>query len=551
MKLNTSALFSRAPHLTTMKVSPSMQLTVLGEVVDAVTGAPIEVSADALRNMDVWQAANFLHDRFAGDSAFVIQTPHAFALVRPPFSELPVFYLMRKDCVDVWSGLEVPAILQYSRPEFDLDYLSIAMHNWSWMTPRTGFRGVWELLSGAVLIFDGRNLVQRDLLAAAVLKLPRGRAVSYDEQVSSMRALILNSVRHKLGPHLDHASILCSGGVDSSVGAVAAMSLYPDRKLPLIHGYSEEHLRGDERFYFEAMAARTGWPAATVDMNEGSSRTSLSPELLVPTVRPMKSAAALSTMATLKGLAKAHGGRVMLSGDGGDQLFLLNDPMMYCREMLREVTTPAASLRAVSELASMGRKSMWQVVGEALRGARAGRLHERFFGNLRFQPNPLARKPVPKDVQVVPNGDMLSGLGISRAFQYFGMRNAELNQVPLNGYAVEERKTFVFWPLIREAMIAKRRHHLHGGRDRAIERDAFRDELPAEVYHRHSKGAGRDFAERYDLEFLIKSLQNSSVVQHGLVGEQIRDIVASKVSDDMVFALVVARGFADWMELYV
>lgn len=550
MKLNLTPLLARARKVQTLKPSPSLTVTVIDDVVDAVTGEPTEVAADLLRGLDVSQAATLLHALYAGDAAFVVQSPQAFGVVRPAFSELPVFYWPRDDRIDVWSGLEVPAIVQQSPPGFDLDYLDVALRNWSWMTPRTGLRGVWELLGGAVLFFDGRDLHQRDLLAQAVRNLPHGLGRDYDDDVAAIRRLTLNSVRHKLGPHLDHASVLCSGGVDSSVGAVAAKLLYPTHKLPLLHCFSVDHLGGDERFYFEAVAARTGWPAATADMHMGASREDLSPELLVPTARPLKSGAALSTMAKLKGMAQDRGARVMLSGDGGDQLFILNDPLLYSREVLGEARTPAAALRSVSALASMARTTAWAVAGEAVREKRAARLRERFFGAKRFPANPLVANDVTPDLSVAPNGALLSPLGISRVFQFFGMRNAELNHVPVKGYAVDERKTFVFWPVIRAAMMASRGHHLRHGRDRALERDAFRAELPPEVYYRVGKGSGRDFTDKYDFGFFLAALQKSPLVRYGLISEQIGNMEASEVDDDTAFALVVARGFADWMELY-
>ncbi|KSV75878.1 hypothetical protein N185_15650 [Sinorhizobium sp. GW3] len=550
MKLNLDHLLESARRVTLLNASSTMEVIVLNDVVDAETGEPIEISTAPLRGMNLVEAANFLFHHFAGDTAFVIRTPRSFAIVRPAFSELPIYYREREGRIDLWSNREVPAALLQSPLEFDLEYLSIAMHNWSWVTPRTGFQSVSELLSGAILIFDERELSQRDLLVDSLLKLPMNQVHSYEQQVNTIRSLILNSVRHKIGPYLDQGCIQCSGGLDSSIGAVAAAKLYPERKLPLIHCYSELDPHGDERFYFNAVASHIGWPPSAVDMYQEASQTDLSPHLLVPTVRPLKSSAALSTMATLKGLAMKKGARLMLSGDGGDQLFILNDPMVYCREVLKEATRPDIMLRTMSELASMGRETVWQVAGEALHGSRAAQLRDRFFGEKRFPNNPLAARAVPVGTEVVPNGLALAQLGVSRAFQYFGMRNAELNHIPVKGYPVEERKTFVFWPLIKKAITAQRSQHLKDGRDRAIERDAFRVELPGEVFSRFSKGGSRDFAERYDFDSLITSLQKGPLVRYGLVSEEIKNISGSRVDSDIAHALVVAQGVADWMELY-
>ena len=105
-----------------------------------------------------------------------------------------------------------------------------------------------------------------------------------------------------------------------------------------------------------------------------------------------------------------------------------------------------AKVIATSELANVTRKVFWKVAGEASHAQKAAQLRERYFGKLRFPKNPRTAEPPPQNTEVVPNGSALSGLGVSRAFQYFGMRKAELNQAPIRGLAVEERKTFLFWP---------------------------------------------------------------------------------------------------------
>lgn len=550
MKLNVMPLLAHARHITTVGVSPVMDVTVIDDVVDAVTGEPAMLAAERLRGLNVWEAASFLHDTYAGDTAFVIRTPAAFAVVRPPFSELPVFYWERRGRVDVWSGLGAPTCLRECPPNFDLDYLAGRLLNWSWVTPATGLRGVRELLSGAVLIFDGRELYQRDRLAETVAKLPLEPTCSYDEQVEVVRALISNSVRHKIGPYLDRTSILCSGGVDSSVLAVAVAALYPKRTLPLIHCYSDHHLHGDERFYFNAVVDQVGAPASMVDMQAGSSRNDLSPQLLAPGVRPTKSAAALPTVASMYGLAKANGSSIVLTGDGGDQLFLLNHPILYSREIATEAGTFRERLHSLIELSIMGRSTFWGIAGEVLCARRAKRFLRNYFGAARFRENPVAQRIVPVATELVPNGDELTAIGASRVFQYFGMRNAELNRVRLKDYAIDERKAFVFWPLIRASIMAKRRHHLNGGCDRALERDAFRAELPEAIYYRVRKGAGQDFVDRYDYQMLIETILKSPVVKHGLVSEQIKSIAIDKIDHETAFALVAARGIADWMEFY-
>ncbi|RUT79762.1 hypothetical protein EOD14_34315, partial [Mesorhizobium sp. M7A.T.Ca.US.000.02.1.1] len=267
MKLNLAPLTSRARTVTTIAVSSRMEVVVLDDVVDARTGAPTEVSADRLRGCSTWEAALYLHENYAGDTAFIVRTPGAFAVVRAAFSEVPIYYWQRGDTLEIWSGLEAPALLVERGPQFDLEYLAGKLLNWSWMTPATGLHGVAELLSGAVLFSDGKVVRQHDLLASAVRRLEADVRTPYAVQVEAFRQLISSSIRHKAGPRPDQVSVLCSGGVDSSVVAVAAAALHPDRKLPLIHCYSVDHVNGDERFYFDTVVSKVGGIGATVDMN--------------------------------------------------------------------------------------------------------------------------------------------------------------------------------------------------------------------------------------------------------------------------------------------
>ncbi|MCZ7486112.1 asparagine synthase-related protein [Rhizobium rhizogenes] len=533
-----------------VSVPPHLSIIIVGDPVDPETGEAADLVASDLMGLNLLEAAEFVQSNFAGDTVFILEMASGFVIVRPAFSELPLYYRQNTDGIEIWSDRVIPDLLSRAPVGFDIGYLSLAMHNWSLVSPRTGLLGVSELLSGAMLIYDGNRPVQKDFLVQSALDLEFDAQTDYDYQVAQIRSLILNSIKHKIGSKLDRTCIQCSGGVDSSVVAVGAKFLYPAQTLPLIHCYSENDPHGDERFYFQTVANRLSWPSNLVDMYIGSSNLNLTPDLLLKTVRPVKSAAALSTMATLKGLALKNNADTMLAGDGGDQLFILNNPLLYTREIVGEASDLVEKFRRCNDLAIMGRETIWSVASEMWNGARSEGLRERFFGPLRFPHNQLARIPPPENAQVIPEGDKLKHFETSRAFQFFGMRNAELNHIPVKGYEVEERKTFVFWPLIRAALAAKRMFHLKDGRDRAMERDAFRSELPPEVYNRHSKGGSRDFVERYDFEALIANLRTGPLSRHGLLSTRINEIDAADVDSDLAHSLVVAQGLSDWMELH-
>jgi hypothetical protein len=131
------------------------------------------------------------------------------------------------------------------------------------------------------------------------------------------------------------------------------------------------------------------------------------------------------------------------------------------------------------------------------------------------------------------------------------MRNAELNRIALAGCKVVERKVFLFWPLIRACIRAKRVHHFRSGRDRAIERGLYSDILPAAITHRIGKGAGRDMLVRFDYKALASRLEDGALCNHQIIiRERLRAAMSGPLDYDLSFALVRAVAVADWMAQY-
>ncbi|MDW9232912.1 asparagine synthase family protein (plasmid) [Burkholderia cepacia] len=551
MKIDISRLTKESTPTFEARVSEKTDLLVLGEVVDGETGEKTFISANRLVHLNASSIAEYLHDNYAGDCIFIVREPGALAIVRPPFSERSIYYREIGNRVDIWSGLEIPSDLPQFNIEFDTNYLTSRLLNWSQNTPSTGFRDIKELLSGAILMVDRHGLRQINRLDSLIAKPVSPSSMNYNEQALKIRQLILNSIKHKAGPSNDKVSILCSGGVDSSVIAAASKVAYPNRDFPLIHCYSETHLHGDERYYFKCIARKTGYSAATVDMNVGMSHSDLSTNISVPTPRPYKSAAALTTIENLYRLAHENGSQTVLSGDGGDQLFLLNDPLIFTMELIKESKQLKDKFRTAIELSIASRSQIWSVLGEALLGWRSKRFINNFIENKAPKRGWSNWQEIDLRNQENKMNYQLFSMGASRVFQYIGIRNAELNYTQIARYKIQERKVFLFWPLIRAAINAERRHHWHGGRDRALERDAFHYELPSEIYNRTRKGAGQDFSIRYDYNEFIRSLNSSYAMKCGVIGHKLTNLNDGEMSPDEAFSLISAKAVAEWMEQYI
>ncbi|WP_407175549.1 asparagine synthase-related protein [Bradyrhizobium sp. STM 3562] len=549
MRLNADALLDSATALASIVVDGQVELTVLNDLVDAEIGKPAELEPTHFKGKSLPEILALLQERYAGDVAFIVRAPGGVAIVRPPFSEISIFNQVRNDVIECWAGLKLPDGVVAQRQAFNLGYLTGVMCNASWLTPQTGLCGIFELLSGAALIVSRGTFRQVDFLADAVARL-KASAVSFEEDTANFRQLMEASVAHKTRRYNGAFSIECSGGLDSSVVALAAADLHRDRPLSLLNSYSETDVNGDERFFFAALAEQVGGTRTYVETNARSSMTDLSSELLAPTARPCKLAATTATTFQLHEAAQTAGSRLVLTGDGGDQLFLRMSRLAIARELLAETRSPRQALRELAGLAIQTRASIWRVLRDVITGQSSRNLRRHMFGDLRFPQPPLASVLPDGRAELVPGARSLRHLPTTRLFQFFGMRNAELNRIALRGIAVEERKAFVFWPLIKAGLLTARRHHHLNGIDRALERGAFREELPDVIYHRVGKGAGRDMLMRYEYGALVSRIERSALYRHGLISRDLLRSAVDNLSYDSASALVRVCAVADWMDLH-
>ncbi|MBH5396457.1 hypothetical protein HZZ13_01335 [Bradyrhizobium sp. CNPSo 4010] len=548
MRLNVDGLLDSAKELATIIVNGRVEITVLNDIVDADTGMPTELEPRHFKGTSLPEIVALLQDRYAGDATFIVRTPSGMAIVRPPFSEISIFYQVRNDEIECWAGLKLPDAALAQRHAFNFGYLTGLICNASWLTPETGLCGIFELLSGAALIVSRGTFRQVDFLAAAVARLNTS-TVSFKDDVVSFRQLISASVAHKTRRYGGAFSIECSGGLDSSVVALAAADLHRGRPLSLLNSYSETDVNGDERFFFAALAEQVGGAPTYVETNARSSMTHLSSELLAPTPRPCKLAATIPTTAQLHEAAQAAGSRMVLTGDGGDQLFLRMRRLTMARELLVESRSPQEALRELAGLAIQARASVWRVLREVITGRSGWDLRRQMLGDHRPQ-SPVTSVRANFGAELVPGAESLRHLPTTRLFQFCGMRNAELNRIALRDIAVEERKAFVFWPLIKAGLVAARRHHHSNGIDRALEREAFREHLPDVIYYRVGKGAGRDMLMRYEYGALVSRIERSALYRQGFISRDRLRSAIDNLSYDSAFALVRLCAVADWMDLY-
>ncbi len=179
----------------------------------------------------------------------------------------------------------------------------------------TPFKGIGRLLPGETLIVEAGRIIHRHRRSALPEKGPI--------QISTQEALrklddVLDDV---VGVHQRSDvpyGMFFSGGIDSSVLLAMMTRLNEKPVRALTAGFSGTRVH-DERDHARAVAAAVGADHIEIDFSE-SDFWSLLPEVAAAVDDPTADYAVLPTY-KLAAKARAEGLKVVLSGEGGDELF--------------------------------------------------------------------------------------------------------------------------------------------------------------------------------------------------------------------------------------
>lgn len=223
----------------------------------------------------------------------------------------------------------------------------------------TPFDGMKSVDGGTVVTIRGNRLSSQRYWSPFSVPDETPWRGSARDAVAACRALLSESVLLRLRSQ-PNAWAHLSGGMDSSSVVSLAQWLTQDGRLP--HGlagtvtyYEPDGLAGDERRYAEEVSRR--WAVR----NEAipTSSPSMGSYLEIPaTEEPYTSILAAQQDAKLCDLLEEHGGRVLLTGAGGDMLF--SGTMFFFADWLIH----GQFLRAAREMlrrATIGRASFWEL----------------------------------------------------------------------------------------------------------------------------------------------------------------------------------------------
>jgi asparagine synthase (glutamine-hydrolysing) len=251
-----------------------------------------------------------------GDFAFAIwdAAERRLMLARDRMGVRPLFYTEHKGTL--YFASEVKALLTVPGIEAELEPVALdqIFTLWAPIAPRTAFRNIFELEPGQLLV--RKNATNR-LSFYWTLDFPdTGECAADTDRSEELRALLADAVRLRMRADVPVGSYL-SGGLDSSLISALAAPMAPNGLNTFSVTFdSVEH---DESSFQQQVASALGTRHRSI-VSSPETIAATFPDIIRFTERPILRTAP-APLYTLAGLVRETGMKVVLTGEGADEVF--------------------------------------------------------------------------------------------------------------------------------------------------------------------------------------------------------------------------------------
>jgi asparagine synthase (glutamine-hydrolysing) len=260
-----------------------------------------------------------LLERLNGQFAFAIydETRQRVLLARDQFGVIPLFYTIVGDTLLFAS--EIKAILADPRVgrRVDLTGLDQVLSLPGLVSPRTMFEGIRSLAPGSLLdIRDGSVRTSQYWDVPYPREADAVYEASEEDVLSELEARLLASVGRRLQADVPAGAYL-SGGLDSSLVTSMMHALSPADKRTFSIAFDDPYFA--EREYQALMVDHVQFSHRQIDFGAGDVASRLE-DVIWHCECPLKETYNAATFA-LSAAAQSDGVRVVLTGEGADELF--------------------------------------------------------------------------------------------------------------------------------------------------------------------------------------------------------------------------------------
>jgi len=253
-------------------------------------------------------------DHLVGMFAIALLDGKDLYLIRDRLGKKPLFYLHNREQFVFAS--EIKGVTPFlAKKEMNRDALISYLGYLAPTPPHTFFKGIQKLEAGEMLHFDGSKIEKR--VYYSLLDTPSSLITDEGEALEKIEEELRESIRLRLNADVPMASLL-SGGIDSAMIAAISKELGTDLHTFTL-GYAEYgnyDERANARLTAEALGVRNSEIEITQDDFIGAS------EKVFETMdEPLNDPAAIPLYLLFEAIKK-EGYKVVLSGEGSDELFL-------------------------------------------------------------------------------------------------------------------------------------------------------------------------------------------------------------------------------------
>ncbi|CAN7474833.1 asparagine synthase (glutamine-hydrolyzing) [Neorhizobium sp. LjRoot104] len=256
--------------------------------------------------------------RLNGDYAFAIwdHRERRLMLARDRMGVRPLFYTEHKGTL--YFASEIKALLQVPGIEAELDPVALdqIFTLWAPIPPRTAFKGIFELEPGHLMIAQNRRTKTRPYWALDFPDAGDHAEADQSAREEELRALLTDATRLRMRADVPVGAYL-SGGLDSSLISAIAAPMAPNGLNTFSVTFDDaEH---DESAFQRQVAEALGTHHRAVASGSADIAASF-PDVIRFTERPVLRTAP-APLYRLSGLVRDAGMKVVLTGEGADEVF--------------------------------------------------------------------------------------------------------------------------------------------------------------------------------------------------------------------------------------
>jgi asparagine synthase (glutamine-hydrolysing) len=238
-------------------------------------------------------------------------------LVRDRVGIRPLFHATLPDG-SVLFGSEMKALLAHGALKAEIDPIAVGQMASLWVTipPRTSFKGIEELPPGRMLVLEGEQRREHTYWRH---RFPDEREyedkpLAYWEE--GLRELLHDAVRLQLRSDVPVATYL-SGGLDSSILTALTKRHHINDLVTFSVGFADAQF--DERDYQQRMVEHLQTQHRQIEVDQAAIGNAFT-DVVWFAERPMMRTAP-APLLSLAGLVRENGIKVVLTGEGADEVF--------------------------------------------------------------------------------------------------------------------------------------------------------------------------------------------------------------------------------------